>query len=526
MGNLKQRVEDLRDRSLAISELTKGYLGYSGWSPIMAALLLSGIRPSSRWIDVPPFENHRDDEPISHADLFAELLSSMKKPERGLDNERVPHDSPRFQNAKNILLFWDQICSAHKDYPADLPPRDFVAWIWDMSRQGHVYIPEPKWIDAFLNNYSLKHFDRVLPKEVLAWLTMGSKKAWALSPKHRFGREIAMARLEAQQAGAPVDDPDEILFRLAEMMRNEKIAGIKLKKYRRKSDIVYELVGEKGLRTLRRDSFARQLRRMIAKGEASSDVPKPLAPSDSGFPDIKRAVVDPDAINRFTSNEQLMKLARDLLGEAAAYVTFAANLHVFDAGWRRETAVLVGNMVRLSKLLNAVGILAELKWAEMIALTLPLALETLVDIKYLIANSYVDLFDSYAGSPTKGELTVGMSWADLDLKQKAEAVGFGDIYTHALLDAPSYLHGSWKDLTKYHLTEAGNERYHAQPRWTEPNPQPLITTSMFVLGVIQSFADTIATGPLVEELHNRIVDLAERLKIVDQAFDKSLYGRW
>ncbi|MEX3973539.1 hypothetical protein [Paraburkholderia caribensis] len=87
MGNLKQRVEDLRDHSLAITELTRKYLGYPDWSPIVAALLLSGIRPSDRWIDVPPADGHRDDEPVSHADLFTGLLSSMKRPERGLDNE-------------------------------------------------------------------------------------------------------------------------------------------------------------------------------------------------------------------------------------------------------------------------------------------------------------------------------------------------------------------------------------------------------------------------------------------------------
>ncbi|WP_454824453.1 hypothetical protein [Paraburkholderia xenovorans] len=526
MEDLKQRVEALRDRSLVLGALTKKYLAYTDWSPIIAALLLSGVRPSDRWADVPPADGHRDEQPISHADLFAELLSSMKRPERGLDNEPVVQTSIRFQNAKTILLFWDQVCNAHKDYPNALPPRDFVAWIWDMSQQGYVHIPDHTWIDAFINNYSLKHFDRVLPKEVLAWLTMGSKKARALSPKHKFGREIAMARLEAQQAGEPTDDPDEILFRLAEMMRNKKVDGVKLKEYRRKSDIVYTLDGEKDPITLRRDSFARQLRRMIAKGDASSDAGKPRAPSTGGFPDIKAVTISTNTINRFTSNEQLMKLARDLFRETTAYVRLAASLRVSDKGWPREDAVLVGNMVRLSKLLTSIGTFAELKLAEMLALTVPLAIETMVDLKYLIANFNPRLIGSYVGSPEKRTPNAGLDWAALDLKEKANAIGFGDVYTYVLQDAPAHLHGSWKDLTTYHLTNTGDERFHAKLAWTEPNPQPLVTTSMLALVVTQGFADLIASGPPVEELQNRIVDLFGRLKIADEGFDQFLDGRW
>lgn len=526
MGSLKQGVEDLRDHSLAIMGQARKYLVDADWSPIVAALLLSGIHPSSRWMDVPPADGHRDDVPISHANLFTELLASMTRPERGLDNEPILQASIRFQNAKNILLFWDQVCDAHQDYPNALPARDFIAWLWDMSLQGYVNIPDRTWIDAFINNYSLKHFDRVLPKEVVTWLTTSSKKAWGLSPKHKFGREIAKARLEAQQEGAPTDDPDEILFRLAEMMRKGEIDGVRLKKYGRKSDIVYKLEGEKKPRTLRRDSFARQLRRMIAKSQPSGDGPKPSASSNSGFPDIMSVAVDRDAINRFTSNGQLMTLARDLLRETISYVRLAASLQVSASGWSRETAVLVGNMVRLSKLLIAVCTLAEAKLPEMLALTVPLAIECVVDLKYLITNFNSGLIDSYVASPEKREQDAELDWASLGLKHKAKAVGFEDIYTHVLQDAPSHLHGSWKDLTEYHLTNAGDEHYEAKLTWTEPNPRHLVTTSMLALVVTQSFADVVASGPLVEEFQKRIADLFGRLRMVHDGLDKFLDERW
>jgi hypothetical protein len=162
----------------------------------------------------------------------------------------------------------------------------------------------------------------------------------------------------------------------------------------------------------------------------------------------------------------------------------------------------------------------------MLAVTVPLAIESVVDLKYLIANFNSGLIDSYVASLEKSELDAELDWASLELKQKAEAVGFGDVYTHALHDAHAHLHGSWKDLTEYHLTNVGDDHYQAKLAWTEPNPRPLVTTSILALIVTQGFADAVASGPLVEELQKRIADLFGRLRVVDDGMDAFLYGRW
>jgi hypothetical protein len=221
-----------------------------------------------------------------------------------------------------------------------------------------------------------------------------------------------------------------------------------------------------------------------------------------------------------------MKVARELLGETTAYVRLAASLEISGAGWPRETAVLVGNMVRLSKLLISIDTLAALKLTEMLALTIPLAIETMVDLKYLIENRSTKLFDSYVGIAAKRRSKVTISWADLDLKQKAEAVGFGDIYTYALQDAPSHLHGSWKDLTEYHLTAVGDERYRADLSWTEANPRSLLAICMHALVATQAFSDVIGSGPVMDKLQKSIEDLQGRLRVAGEAFDKWLYKRW
>lgn len=526
VGSLKRQMEDLHDRSLVINDEVKRMLRLESWSPIMGAMLLSGIRPSARWVDVPPAKGHRDDVRISHRNLFVELLSASSAPERGIDNEPVLRSSHRFKCAENILHFWDEVCGAHNDYPIDLPPRDFVGWLWSMNRKGYVHILDSMWLEAFANNYSPKHFNKVLPKEVLAWLTQSAKKASIPSPKHKFGREIAMARFEAKQAGDPSDDPDEILSRLAEMMQGSRIRGVKLLRYSPKSDIQYQFEGVRGTHTLRRDSFARQLRRMTAKEQSSADASISPAPSDGNGPFFKPVAVKADDINRFTSNEQLTTMALDLLAETIAYVRLAARLEHSDAGWPRETAVLVGNVVRLSKLLTSIHSLTILKQTETLALTVPLAIGTMVDLKYLIENRDARLIDSYMGIPAKKRSKAGIDWACLDLKQKADATGLSGVYVDALQDAPSHLHGSWKDLTEFHLTAVGDERYRAKHTWTELNPLALLTTSVYALVVIHGFSSVIASGPLMEKLQNGVDDLYGRLKIAHEAFYKSLYTRW
>lgn len=527
MGRLKQKVEDLRDRNLVISNETTKYLRFESWSPIMGALLLSGVRPSSRWIDAPPAEIHRDDEPVSHRDLFLELLSTMKASERGLDNEPIFRSSPRFKCAENILLFWDQVCSFHKDYPIDLPPKDFSVWMWSMNREGHVHIPDSMWLDAFVNNFSLKQFATVVPKELLMWLTTGSKKAWEIIPKHKFGREIALVLAEAKQEGGATDDPDEILSRLAGMMRRDEIPGVKLVEYTRKSNIRYLHEGVRDVCTLRRDSFARQLRRMIAKDKTSNDAAEASLPSNKAFPFIKSVAVESMAINKFTSNDRLRELVRDLLRETIAYVRLAASVKTSDLGWPLEQAVLVGNIVRLSKLLSAIDAFAALQMTGMLLLMMPLAIESMVDLKYLVENHDAFLVDSYVGtSSVKSRKSRKKSWSELTLEHKAEATGLSDLFKHVLQDSPSHLHGSWKDLTKHHLTANGEDRYQAKLTWSELNPKPLISISLVALVVTHGFTRAVASGPAVEDILKGIEDLYRRLKITDERLEKLLYERW
>jgi hypothetical protein len=512
--NLRQPVDDERDRSQAIRDETKKWLKHEPWTPIMAALLVSGIRPSDHWLDVPPAEHHRDDRLISHRDLFNERLLTSKNLERGLDNEAIPHSSIRFMAAEAILTLWDQTCSEDNFYRIDLSPRVFLDWLWRRNRDGHVHIPNSTWLDTFKANYPHERSDQVLSIEMLTWLNATSKKVRKLSPKHRFGDKIAIARSEATQA----DDPDEILERLADMMGKGEISGVTLLKYSRKSDLQY-LQNEDGKAyTLRRDSFFRQLRRMVAKESPPDDPASSRVPSDGLFPDITPVAISPGDINMLTSKDELAKLTRGLLWETIAYVRWAAAMQVSDTGWSRDEAILVGNVVRLAKLLVGIDTLAFSKMEDVLNLAIPLAVETIVDLKYLLENGDAKMLDSYVGIPSKKGSKILRGWTDLDLKHKAEATGFHDVYTHVLQDAPSYLHGSWKDLTENHLSPAGSERYRVKPASTELKPRPLIAVSILSIDVTYQFSHILGDSPAVEKLQNALKDLHNRLKIAHEEF--------
>lgn len=123
-GSAKQddTKENLVSLNLAIRNQVKRYLARDSWTPIMAALLLAGIRPSSHWTDVPELEAHGDHVPVSFSDIFVRLQVTGRGWESGLDGERVNIATDRFQNAEIILRFLDQVFEYKKVYPAIFIP--------------------------------------------------------------------------------------------------------------------------------------------------------------------------------------------------------------------------------------------------------------------------------------------------------------------------------------------------------------------------------------------------------------------
>ena len=120
-----------------------------------------------------------------------------------------------------------------------------------------------------------------------------------------------------------------------------------------------------------------------------------MTESGGPFPAVERVTVDPVTIAAFTRESDFMVLASELLREVASYVSVAACTMGSAPAWTRDQAVVGGNMVRLSKLLRAFLDQTVQKRFETSTILSRLAFETIVNVRYLIANHCPDLVDSF-----------------------------------------------------------------------------------------------------------------------------------
>ena len=512
--DITKHAEELRRTSRLVSDAAKKYLARDAWTPIMGAMLLSGIHPSSHWTDIPILVAHQDHEPFSFRDLFRTLRLAMKKPERGLDGVDVYPDSDRFTNAENILRLWDALCSERGDYPAEMTPKIFVLGIRRLIQEGHAHLSEQMWMQVFANHYKLKNPDEVVPRSVLALEEVTSDER-KLIPKHRFGKFIASIWVDTGK----IVDPDVVLARLAEMMEKGAIRGFELVEYSHRSDLRYKQEQDKKPRVLRRDTLARQLRRMEVKDNASSDLPTPETTKDNKIPFVARIAVEQSIIKQFTEPEQLTELARKLMMEAVHYVRLAIQ-YIPDGGWERDLAVVVGNIARLSKLLRSIYLLASANLVDIVALTGCLAIEAIIDIEYLCTHFSSELINDYIQNSSENASVCGM-WGGLDRLQRADAVGFRKTDFFDLEAAPQHVHGTWKIVSRFHLDETEGGRYYPNLRDATTHPQALLSLNTLALDATLSFMQITDRNDKTVDLCTAIEDLHRRLKKADDIF-----GNW
>jgi uncharacterized protein DUF5677 len=250
-----------------------------------------------------------------------------------------------------------------------------------------------------------------------------------------------------------------------------------------------------------------------------------MTASERPFPVIKRVTVDPDAIAAFTHEWDFMVLASELLREVTSYVCVAACTLGSAPAWTRDQAAVGGNMVRLSKLLWVYLDQIVQKKFESSTILSRLAFETIVNARYLIANFSPELVDSFVRHSLRRErrlrdriqaniqerggdvlhieqrmfksidraarlagvtldsvdLKDKAPWGGKDLRQKAEAIGFGEAYLAVFCGMSHNVHGSWQDMYQFHLETDENGGFTPNLDWGRPRPQPL-----FALGHLAS----------------------------------------
>jgi hypothetical protein len=292
-----------------------------------------------------------------------------------------------------------------------------------------------------------------------------------------------------------------------------------------------------------------------------------VSETDEGqtLPDIERVEVSPEALAKFSDEEGFVGLSVALTIEYGSWMCVAASL--LPGGtrkWTRDQAILGGLLVRAYKLTSALLDQTCQRRRETIFILGRLLFETLINIQYLATKDSEAIYQAFVidalrhekklmdlisgniaerGGPTlpieermlksikkafdksgvePEEVTkqAAKPWKDVDLYQRASAVGWGEGYL-ALFGGPSHhVHGSWQDLIEYHLHHDG-EGFVPEMAWHPPRPQVLFTLAKVGLVTIQVYLEYLVGDDAWGVIDN-LKDLWDRIDIADRAHESFL----
>jgi hypothetical protein len=285
--------------------------------------------------------------------------------------------------------------------------------------------------------------------------------------------------------------------------------------------------------------------------------------SQRPLPVVEKVLVEPVTVAAFAREWDFTVLASELLREVASYVSVASCVLGSEPAWTRDQAAVGGNMVRLSKLLSALLDQTVQKKMETSTILNRLAFETIVNVRYLLANFSPELVDSFVRHSLKherklrdviqaniqergGEIlpieqrmlnsieraaqVAGVTldsvdlkdrapWGGKDLRQRATTVGLEQPYRAVFGGTSHNVHGSWHDLYQFHLETNDVGAFTPNIDWGRPRPQPLFALGHLSLTAVAEFLIFIGGEATFDQLRPQLRDLAARITSVDEAHE-------
>lgn len=295
-----------------------------------------------------------------------------------------------------------------------------------------------------------------------------------------------------------------------------------------------------------------------------------MSEKDEGqeFPEIKRVEVSPKELAEFTDEEEFTGLSVDLMIEQGSWTCLAASLLPGDTRkWDRDQAILGGLLVRSYKLSSALLDQTCQHRRETTFVLGRLAVECMINIQYLVSKDSKEIYQAYVvdslrhekklmdvirtniegrggdvlpiearmlGSINKSFRKSGIRpeevtkeaakpWKDVNLYERANAVGLGQAYL-GLFGGPSHnVHGSWQDLLEYHLHHDG-EGFTPELEWHRPRPQMLFALATIGVTTLQMYLQHFA-GDSADAVVRTLEDLRYRIQVADHAHEAFLSAR-
>jgi hypothetical protein len=110
---------------------------------------------------------------------------------------------------------------------------------------------------------------------------------------------------------------------------------------------------------------------------------------------INKAEINPEILSKLSCNDDFNKLSFDLLKEVGSYLIIGSSIMPKEELLNRDQAIIVGNAVRLYKLISLFLDQKSKKREEVLVIIARLVFESIVNLSYLITNHSKELFDSY-----------------------------------------------------------------------------------------------------------------------------------
>lgn len=219
--NIRLSASEIIDFNLKVETKAKYFYSFAAWTPVMGALLLSGIEPTDHWRRIV-----EQADSTKNASLWTDQLQQLardiwenygtdtkhipdrnRKHLRGLDGEaqRTP-SSDRFQSAHKVLTQWGYKCEDEGKYLPEIEPFTFVSWLEELCLDESISFFDRTWLDAFLKLHGPKSTKVVLPDSVMQSLKQVTDAA-GNAGYHPLAHEILQAQREARSRGR---DPHSI----------------------------------------------------------------------------------------------------------------------------------------------------------------------------------------------------------------------------------------------------------------------------------------------------------------------------
>lgn len=282
--------------------------------------------------------------------------------------------------------------------------------------------------------------------------------------------------------------------------------------------------------------------------------------------DIARWISTAPTPSTFATETDFMRFLLEAMGRALyllrAGVALAPNETVQAKGYMKRQAVVVGHMVRLTKLFDGFYLHVAKRQLELAGVMLRLISETEIRLSYLLTKATPHSYKSFILASYRADRE---SLADLEAKAKARKLmpiekrirgsilrhlrrdgitrtklmqnrvweldgknvrellrdlGRQDYYSYSFGSSSRWVHGSWQELYHYHLHKVGN-RFLPRLDYGDPDTRKAAPTTIICLESLLAYLTWSKGDPsgAVRQLVAKLRDLLARL---DQEHERRL----